>query len=111
MNIVQNTTEVIAFECLSNGTPFDLTSASEIEISLKQDISGVLKTHLLSDSEVNITGDDNEICYAAFTPTETLAFLAGFAKAQCRIKDASGTVIGNVARMVVVSPCNSTEAL
>lgn len=110
MTIVQNTTGTVPFEATLNAIPYDLSGASEIEISLKQDVPELLFTRTLSAGDVEISGDNNEIATAAFTPAETLQFAPGFAKAQIRVKNGS-TIVGDVAQVIRIAEANSKEAL
>lgn len=106
MTIVQNTTATVAFECTLNDTPYDLSGASEIEISLKQDVPELV----ISKTAVAISGDNNEIATALFTPAETLQFVPGFGKAQIRVKNGD-TVVGNAAEVVRIAEALSEEAI
>lgn len=108
MTIIQNTTGMVAFEALNGGAPVDL-SGYTIEISLKQDVPELVLSK--DGANVVVYGDDNEKCMATFAPTETIQLKPGFAKAQCRVKDGNGTVVGNVAKVVRVAETLSTEAL
>lgn len=110
MTVIENTTATVAFEVTRDGVPYDLSGATEIEISLKQDIPEKVLSKLLSDGDVVISGDSNEIATANFTPTETLQFVSGFVKAQIRV-EMNDTVIGNVAIVCRVAEALSQEAL
>lgn len=106
MTIVQNTTGTVAFECNLNDTPYDLSGASEIEISLKQDVPELV----ISKTDVTISGDGNNIATAEFTPSETMQFVPGFGKVQIRVKNGD-TVVGNVAEVVRIAEALSEEAI
>lgn len=106
MTIVQNTTGTVAFACTLDDVPYDLSGASEIEISLAQDIPELV----ISKTDVIISGDNNEIATATFTPSETKQFVPGFGKAQIRVKNGD-TVVGNVAEVVRIAETLSEEAI
>lgn len=106
MTIVQNTTGTVAFECTLNGTPYDLSGASEIEISLKQDVPELV----ISKTAVSISGDNNEIATATFSQEETMQFVPGPGKVQIRVKN-GGVVVGNVAQVVMIAEALSEEVL
>lgn len=110
MNVIQNTTASIPFACTVDGAAFDLSGATEIEISLKQDVPELVLTKLLSTSGVTISGDGNNIAIGIFSPSETLQFVPGFGKAQIRVKSGD-VVLGDVAEVVRIAAANSTEVL
>lgn len=110
MIVIQNTTATVAFVSTLGGVPYDLSGANEIEISLKQDVPEKVLIKTLG-AGVTTSGDSNEIATGIFTPAETLQLVPGFARAQIRVKNADGTVIGDVAEIVPVAAANSTEVL
>lgn len=109
MNVIQNTSASVAFECSIDGVAYDLSGASEIEIAIK-DINSVLFTKTLSDGEVMLSGDDNEIATAVFPPSEAIQLAPGFGKVQIRVRNGD-TVIGEVAKTVLIAQSLSQEAL
>ena len=110
MNVIQNTTASVAFSCTVDAVPYDLSGASEIEVSLKQLNPELVLTKLLSAGGVTISGNSNEIATGTFSPSETLQFTPGFARAQIRVKNGD-VVLGEVAQIVRVAAANSTEVL
>lgn len=110
MTVIENTTATVAFEVTLDGVPYDLSGASEIEVSLKQDVPELVLTKKLSASGVTISGDGNNIAAGIFSPSETLQFVPGYGKAQIRVKNGD-TVLGDVAEVVRIAAANSTEVL
>ena len=110
MIVIQNTTASVPFSCTVDAVPYDLSGASEIEVSLKQLNPELVLTKLLSAGDVTISGNSNEIATGTFSPSETLQFTPGFARAQIRVKNGD-TVVGNVAEVVRIAEALSEEAI
>lgn len=88
--------------------PYDLSGASDVEISLKQAIPETL--FVKSGANVTISGDGNERATAMFSPSETLQLQPGFAFAQIRVKNGD-VVLGERATVVRIAAVNNREAL
>ena len=113
MIIIENTTPTVSFQMAYNGAAYDLSTATEVEISLKQYglQTPVLLTKTKTDNEVTISGDDNNIASAVFTQQETAQLHRGQAWVQCRVKASDGTVLGELATSIWVGEGLSAEVL